>query len=384
MSFSLKRMLCTMSVIALILSGCTGASESTSSDSPTQPDSAASQSRADSAPASQSTDSAGKELEGKLLGVIMPSATHGYTGEAVYFAEERIKELAAEYGFEYKFLTASESSEQANYVDTLISAKADTIMIWPMNGDELRAAAQNAIDAGIKLIVYDRLIENLEPDGNVRGADENVGILQAKYFNEYLKDEIAAGETINCLEFKGDASTVSTYRSNGFVDTIDKQITIVQSFVTDWQRQKGMEQMETYLNTKSVEEIEALQAIYTHDDEVTMGVLQALRDYSGPAKLNMKVLGGNGGRKENLQQFADPGVGDMIMVTCDWSTTIIRNGIDKTVELMRTGEAEDLYLMPTHLIDYDGTLAKQIDPNGMSVEEYMQSDSYTLRYAVFD
>lgn len=70
----------------------------------------------------------------KVLGIVMPNATHGFLGESIKHAEAEAKALAASQGFEYKFLTSSEASEQNNQIDTLVNEKVDAIVLWPHNG----------------------------------------------------------------------------------------------------------------------------------------------------------------------------------------------------------------------------------------------------------
>ncbi len=85
--------------------------------------------------------------------------------------------------------------------------------------------------------------------------------------------------------------------------TADKNINILQQFSTDWQRAKAQEQMETLLNSLKKDEVESIKAVFTHDDEVTLGVLDAIMSYSGDAKLNIKLVTGVGGRRENIETF---------------------------------------------------------------------------------
>ncbi|MDR1444636.1 MAG: sugar ABC transporter substrate-binding protein, partial [Treponema sp.] len=47
-----------------------------------------------------------------LLGVITPAADHGFTAESIRHGEAQVKALAAQYGFDYRYLTALESGEQ--------------------------------------------------------------------------------------------------------------------------------------------------------------------------------------------------------------------------------------------------------------------------------
>ena len=114
------------------------------------------------APAAAATTApaaAAPSAKGKVMGIVMPNADHGFTGESIAHAQAFAKEMAAKEGFTYTFLTAGETSEQNNQVDTLINQKVDVIVMWPINGDELRSAAQKIVDAKIPLVIYDRLIK---------------------------------------------------------------------------------------------------------------------------------------------------------------------------------------------------------------------------------
>ncbi|HVI39059.1 MAG TPA: substrate-binding domain-containing protein, partial [Anaerovoracaceae bacterium] len=97
------------------------------------------------------------------LGVVMPNATHGFLGESIAHAKAEADAIAAETGMTVKFLTSAESSEQNNQIDQLIADGVDCIVLWPHNGDEVRSSAQAVMDAGIPLIIYDRLINGFKP-----------------------------------------------------------------------------------------------------------------------------------------------------------------------------------------------------------------------------
>lgn len=82
-----------------------------------------------------------QEEQPKTIAVVMPNATHGFLGESIKHAEAATKALAEEKGYNYKFLTSAEASEQNNQLDTLVNEKADVIVLWPHNGNELRSGA---------------------------------------------------------------------------------------------------------------------------------------------------------------------------------------------------------------------------------------------------
>lgn len=304
----------------------------------------------------------------KTIGVVMPNATHGFLGESIKHAEAYVKKLAAEEGFEYKFLTSAESSEQNNQLDTLINDKVDTIVLWPHNGDELRSGAQKVMEAGIPLVIYDRLITDFVPTLEVMGDNTTIGQMTGEYFNKYFAKELAEGK-VNILEFKGDNSTVPQQRSDGFKETADANFNLVQQFTTDWQRAKAQEQMETFLTSSSTEDIEALKGVFTHDDEVVLGVLDALQAYNGPAKLDVRLVSGVGGRKENLDTFAPFKESlNIDQVTYLFSPTMVTDAIQYGVDIMNGETMSGLKLIDTLEID------------ASNEAEFRKSDVWKLRY----
>lgn len=232
----------------------------------------------------------------KQLCFVMPNATHGFMAAAIQFAQTGLEAGKADNpGVEPRLLTSADPSEQNNQLDTLINEKVDTIVLWPHNGDDLRAGAQKVIDAGIPLVVFDRLIADIMPVSEVDMDNVEYGASSARFLNEFFKDRLDTGEKIQVLEFKGDMSTASTMRSDGFNEAKHENIEIVQSFSTDWQRAKSMDYMQSFLIDSPQSLIESLDAIFTHDGEITLGIFDAMQDYRGPATLeNIKALAGMG------------------------------------------------------------------------------------------
>lgn len=304
----------------------------------------------------------------KVLGIVMPNATHGFTGESIKHAKAEAEELSKKYGFEYKFLTSAEASEQNNQLDTLINEKVDCIVLWPHNGNELRSGAMKVMEAKIPLIIYDRLIEGFKPTAEIMGDNYTVGEDLGKYLNNYFAEDLKKGP-VNIIEFKGDNSTVPQQRSEGFARVADKNIKIVQQFSTDWQRAKAQEQMETFLNSVSKEEAESIKAVFTHDDEPMLGVIDAIMNYQGPAKLNIKLVTGVGGRRENIETFdiykQELGIDQ---VTSLFSPVMVRDAVKMGAEILQGKKFDGLYLIPTRIIDNN------------NYKEYMQSEDWKVRY----
>ncbi len=305
-----------------------------------------------------------------VLGVVMPNATHGFLGESIAHARAEADALAAETGLTVNFLTSAESSEQNNQIDQLIADGVDCIVLWPHNGDEVRSSAQAVMEAGIPLIIYDRLINGFVPTAELMGDNVTIGEMTGEYFNNFFAEDIAMGQ-VNILEFKGDNSTVPEQRSQGFASTADANINIVQQFSTDWQRAKAMEQLETWFASSSVEDVEALKAIFTHDDEVVLGVLDAINNYDGPATLNIKLVSGVGGRVENLDTFAPWAEKGVMQVTYAFSPAMVRDAVILGSKVVLGEESPSgLILIPTVEID------------NSNEQEFRTNDIFVTRYSI--
>lgn len=356
----MKKLLVLVSLIMVLtmIAACAPAATPVASTAPTT-----------AAPVGAATNVPAPSAKGKVMGIVMPNADHGFTGESIAFAQAFAKEMAAKEGFTFKFLTAGETSEQNNQVDTLINEKVDVIVMWPINGDELRSAAQKIVDAKIPLVIYDRLITGFTPTVEFMGDNTIIGKMTGEYFNKYFAADITAGKDINILEFKGDLSTVPTQRSDGFKSTASPKFKIVQSFTTDWQRSKALDQMETFLNTSSVADIESVKAIFTHDDEVVLGVLDAIAAYTGTAKLDIRLVSGVGARKENLDTFADFKTKHNIdQVTYAFSPAMIDSGVQLGIDILNGKNPSGLILGPT--VEVDNSSAEAFRTNPIYITRY--------------
>jgi ribose transport system substrate-binding protein len=266
-------------------------------------------------------------------------------------------------------MTAAESSEQSNAVETILGMNPDVIVLWPVNGDELRSVAQSVMDAGVPLIVYDRFIQGITPDAEISGDNVAIGEGAGRYFNEYFKEDLAKGQ-VNYLEFKGDSSSVPMERTNGFLSTASPKFNLVQSFVTNWSQQTAMEQMENFLNTKSKAEIESIKAIWTHDDEIVFGIVEALKNYHGDADINIRLINGVSAGEGFMNLFENSGLEGIDFMTYTFSPSMVRDAIDLGLKVLQGESLEKTYKIPTEMIDKS------------NYKKYMESDLYKVRYSL--
>ena len=228
---------------------------------------------------------------------LMPNATHEFMAGAVQGAQVNLEKGAADHpDVDWQLITSADAELQNSQLDELIAEEGmDTIVLWPHDGAPLRAGAQKVIDAGINLVVFDRLIPDIDPVCEADMDNFEYGAASARFLNEFFADRLAAGETINILEFKGDLSTASTVRTDGFNATKHENIEIVQAWSTNWQRAASMDFMQSFLIDSPQDLVESIDAVFTHDGACTQGAYDALQDYKGPASLaNLKAWAGMG------------------------------------------------------------------------------------------
>ena len=79
------------------------------------------------------------DLKGKMMGVVTPAADHGFTAESIQHCGGGSKDACRKIWIWYKFMTAAESGEQSNAVETILGMNPDVMVLWPVTGDELEA-----------------------------------------------------------------------------------------------------------------------------------------------------------------------------------------------------------------------------------------------------
>lgn len=322
--------------------------------------------------------------DGKVkVALVILSGDHGFTGESVKHAELEAKELNEKYdNVNIVVKSCGEAADQISEIENLIATdKPAAIMLWPTEGEALRAAAQTIVDAGIDLVVYDRLIEDFDGlTGQMMGDNFAIGGGMGEYLNTYF----ASYDSVEYLRFVGDASTVTSQRSNGMdeVLTAGKFNQVNETFVTNWSSETAQNQMEDWLAAKTKEEIEAIDLIVTHDDEIVDGLMNALEAYTGDADLsNLKLITSVGGRRETLEKFDNTKL-DAKFVTWFFAPSFIRECVDFTVEhalgMEFSGTAEEsdgIYLIPSFSIGNAGNCDQDFD-------SYRNSDIFAVRYSI--
>ena len=237
---------------------------------------------------------------GKKVFIIasVPPTDHGWLGAL----SKDAKAAAAQHDdVRFELLQAADADSQAQQIEQAIAEKPDALVVLPQDGAALTPVAQKAERAGIRVVNVDRLFT--APDAataTVLGDNYQIGVLAANY----IADQLNCNG--NVVEIQGLAGiSVTTDRTKGFADTLKKKcpnggITIVAQQPGDFNPDKGLTVMENILQAEK-----SIDAVYTHDDDMAQGVVQAIRN---AGRADEMFLTGVGGSADAMKQIEEGGL----------------------------------------------------------------------------
>lgn len=274
--------------------------------------------------------------------------THAWPKGVLHYAEEEVEKVAKENDWNYVCVVGETTNEQSNQVIALVEEKVDCIVMLPMDGAALKTAAKAVQKAGIPLVMFDREIPDFAPTATIKGDNPGIGILTAEVFN----DRFYYGTTV--LEIMGDASTVPFQRTTGYEDTINSAFTKIQLGYTGWQRNEAYTIFNRWVEESSQAEIDMIEAIFTHDDEIALGILDALDDYESDPTFEkcfdrLKIIASSSGSKEIYSRMLTEEKYEVFSLT--YPPAMVREAIRTAEKIMKDEPYEEMTIIPTVYVD---------------------------------
>jgi ribose transport system substrate-binding protein len=246
---------------------------------------------------SEGTSAEGTGETVKMIASVPPT-DHGWLGAI----SKNAKSAAEQYDdLDFELLQAADADSQAQQVEQAIAQKPDVLVVLPQDGAALTPVAQKAERAGIPVVNIDRLFT--APDAataTILGDNYQIGILAADYISQEL------GCKGNVVEIQGLAGiSVTEDRTKGFTDELKKKcpdggIKIIASQPGDFNPDQGLKVMENILQAQ-----DQIDAVYTHDDDMAQGVVQAIRNAGRDDEM---FLTGVGGSQDAMDQIKEGGL----------------------------------------------------------------------------
>ena len=227
-----------------------------------------------------------------------PGADHGWLAAITENAEA---EAARHDDVEFVLLEGTnDSAAQVSQVEQLVADDPDVLIILPHEGEPLTPVALEAMEQGIPVVNLDR---EFSSEGAYRtwigGDNYGIGVSAANYLAEQLDCQG------NVVEIQGLAGiSVTEQRTAGFADTIEQLcgdgIQVVAQQPADFLPDQGLEVMEAILQAE-----DQIDAVYTHDDDMAMGVVSAIENAGREDEM---ILTGAGGSREAMERIQQGGL----------------------------------------------------------------------------
>ena len=203
-----------------------------------------------------------------------------------------MEQAAREAGYGLMMENANQKQEkQIDAIRSFIAYRVDVIVFSPIVETGWDNVLSEAKQAGIPVILMDRMIETQDESLYTAyiGADFYA---EGRRAGEYLvrKADAIGAENLRIVEICGTTdSTPMRDRQRGFMDVIgkDQRFTVIDSVDGDFLRSKGEECMRELLEKHGADGIDV---VYSHNDSMTLGVLDVLESLNDPTVRDMILI----------------------------------------------------------------------------------------------
>jgi ABC-type sugar transport system substrate-binding protein len=182
---------------------------------------------------------------------------------------------AAKRGYDLVYTNArGATAQQVSDLEDIIAQRVDAIFLAPRESKGYEGPLQAAKQAGIPVFLIDRELEGPKAgDDYVTFIGSNF-IEEGKRAGEWLAKQTSGKAGI--VELLGTAgSSVANDRHQGFADAIKAfpDMKIITAQDGNFTRAQGQKVMESLIQAHG----RAITAVYTHNDEMALGAIQALQ-----------------------------------------------------------------------------------------------------------
>lgn len=183
--------------------------------------------------------------------------------------EAEVASLGGTASFEYGYGDPVQQLEQAR---NLIASEIEVLLVFPTDGDQWTEVVDEAHEAGITVVAYERMLTNSDVDYYFSFFNENVGRQQAQYAVEHCPkgNYILLGGPVsdnNSLLFmKGQKEILQPYIESGDINIL------LEKHLDTWNSIDAYNEIQAFMETNDVK----IDAILAANDELAGGSIMAL------------------------------------------------------------------------------------------------------------
>ncbi|MDD4816778.1 MAG: substrate-binding domain-containing protein [Victivallaceae bacterium] len=267
-------------------------------------------------------DSGEKKLR---IGISVPSATHGWTGGVVWSAERAEKNIeAANPDVDVMIATSANTAAQVDAIENLLMQNIDALVVLSQEPEPLDNVCRQAKTRGVYLVVVSNPLPSGAQDVFVNGDNASFGAAAGEAMGQALNGK---GDI---LVLEGFLCPINTERVESFKKVLaDKYpgIRILDSQPTDWNTERGLKVMESYL-----QKYPKIDGVWAGDDDVLLGVLTA---YAESKRTDVKAMVGGGGSRAIVRKVMDKD--PVVKATVTYPPQMVEVGAAKALDGLRNG-----------------------------------------------
>lgn len=273
-----------------------------------------------------------------LVGISVPQAPTGWVAATQWSARNTAERL----GLNYRLLASENENEQANHIDELIQMNCEIIVLFPHN-DTLAAAGQRVMDAGITLVNFDRTLGDVVPDYYVAGNNRQMGIIGAEYIGEKLGGE--GQVVIVSIPAYGE---IFAERVQGFRDTVAEKYPDIE-ILEEYGASNGAPETGLALMTDILTAQQQIDAVYSTDDELSIGLIQAIAEANRMDEI--KAITGGGGAQAYFKVMDE--YPDMAISSQTYDPYMMGTCVEIAARILDGEEVEQTTIIPARTLDKD-------------------------------
>ena len=243
------------------------------------------------APAETAEAPAETPAEGGRVGVAMPTKDLQRWNQDGANMEAQLKEAGYEVDLQY---ASNDIATQVSQIENMISSGAKVLVIASIDGDSLGTVLEQAKEAGVSVIAYDRLIMNSDAVNYYATFDNKlVGTKQGEYIRDQLDLDNAAGP-FNLEIFTGDPGdnnakffyggameVLQPYIDAGKLVVKSGQIDFDKVATANWATENAQSRMDAIISANYADGSK-LDAVLCSNDSTALGVTNSLEaNYKG-------------------------------------------------------------------------------------------------------
>ncbi len=266
-----------------------------------------------------------------------------------------------------------DATAQISQIENMINRNVDVLVIIPFNGEVLGNIIAEAKREGIKVLAYDRLINNADLDFYVSFDNEKVGELQAQSIVEKVPEGkyfLMGGSPVdnNAKLFrKGQMKVLQPLIDSGKIKVVGDQ------WVDSWLAEKALQIMENALTANK----NNIDAVVASNDATAGGAIQALSAQGLAGKV---AISGQDADLAGIKRIVE---GTQTMTVYKPITKLADKAAEIAVQLGKDGKPEANAQLNNGLKEVPAYLLDPIAVTKDNIEETIIKDGFHSKEAIY-